>query len=275
MTENDSILIIGHPASGKTTFIAQFLTRVKKRNSSIKLTKIPENIKPISDAITRLANGEEPTTTSADENVELVLPLEIDGIKIDLVCPDYGGEQVNDITEFMEVDNKWGSLLKSSDRWILFVRPQEIMHEYDLSISSYEEIKIGKSTDFKSPGLSLQSKFIELLQALLYTKNKGLKHIIVKPTLSITLTCWDELKTKKKPVQVLKEKLPMLLLFVETVWGKESFDVFGLSAQEFPLDTSEAKKKYQDELPENFGYMIDQEGKKDKDITKIVKKSLQ
>ncbi len=275
MVVNDSILIIGHPDSGKTTFIAQFLTRIKKRKSSIKLTKMPENIKAITDAVKRLSMGEEPITTSADENVELVLPIEIDGKNIDLVCPDYGGEQVNNITEFMEIDDNWRNLLNSSDRWVLFIRPYEITSEYDLSISSYEEILIEKSKVLKRPGLSQQSKFIELLQSLLYIKNKGVKQPIITPTLSIVLTCWDELKTKEKPEQVLQGKLPMLLHFVETVWEKEAFEILGLSAQEFPLNTPEAKEKYQDELPENFGYMVNQEGEMDKDIAKLVKIVLQ
>lgn len=271
---NDSILIIGPPNSGKTTFIIQFFTRVKKRKSSIVLSKTPENIKAISDAVNRLAMGEEPTTTSADENVEIVLPLNVDGKEIELVCHDYGGEQVNDITELMEIDDHWVKLLNSSDRWILFIRPHEISPEYDLSISGYENLIAEKSKGIKNPGLSEQSRFIELLQSLLYIKRKGVKRSIETPSLSIALTCWDELKTNEKPIVVLREKLPMLLHFIQTIWEKESFNVFGLSPQEFPLDTPEAKDKYQNELPENFGYMIDENGERDNDITKLVEKSL-
>ncbi len=272
---NDSILIIGPPDSGKTTFIAQFLTRVKKRKSSITLSKTPENIKAITDAVKRLAMGEPPITTSADEHVKLVLPIKVNDKNIELICPDYGGEQVNDITEFMEIDKHWKRLLNSSDRWILFIRPHNITPEYDLSISSYEDVIAEKSAESSSPALSEQSKFIELLQSLLHVKNIGVKQSICTPSLSIVLTCWDELNTKETPVEILQSKLPMLLHFIETVWRKDAFNIFGLSSQEFPLDTAEAKDKYQDELPENFGYMIDQDGMKDKDITKLVKRSLQ
>ncbi len=219
--------------------------------------------------------GEEPVTTPADENVELVLPINVDGKNIDLVCPDYGGEQVNALIGLMEINENWQRLVTYSDRWIHFIRPHEITPEYDLSISSYDEIETRKSTVFKSPGLSNQSKFIELLQILLHTKNKGVKHPISIPKLSIVLTCWDELNTNKKPVQVLREKLPMFLHFVETVWKIGAFKILGLSAQEFPLKTQEARDKYLDELPENIGYIIDQEGVKDKDITKLVKIALQ
>ena len=275
MIVNDSILIIGQPASGKTTFIAQFLTRVRKRKSSIKLFKIAGNIKAIQNAIDRLAMGEEPETTPSNENVELVIPIDVDGKKIDIVFPDYGGEQVNSLIELMEINENWQKLVINSDLWIHFIRPHEITPEYDLSMSSFDEIETKKSKVSKSPGLSNQSKFIELLQILLHTKNQGVKNPFTRPKLSIVLTCWDELNTDNKPVQVLREKLPLFLHFVESVWGKEAFEVLGLSAQEFPLKTQEAKDKYIDELPETFGYIIDQNGVKFKDITKLVKIALQ
>jgi len=275
MVSNDSILIVGQPNSGKTTYIAQFLTRVQKRKSSINLIKIPENIKAINNARQRLSMGEEPEATPADQNVELVIPINVDEKNIDLVFPDYGGEQVNTMIELMEINKNWQKLVATSDRWIHFIRPHEIVPEYDLSISSYDAIETTKSTTFESPALSDQSKFIELLQILLHTKNIGVKHLISIPKLTIVLTCWDELQTDGKPVDVLREKLPMFLHFVETVWGKETFEILGLSAQGFPLTTPEAKDKYLDELPENFGYMIDREGVEDKDITKLVKIALQ
>src|SRR4030042_742114 len=125
MIVNDSILIIGQPASGKTTFIAQFLTRVRKRKSSIKLFKIAGNIKAIQNAIDRLAMGEEPETTPSNENVELVIPIDVDGKKIDIVFPDYGGEQVNSLIELMEINENWQKLVINSDLWIHFIRPHE------------------------------------------------------------------------------------------------------------------------------------------------------
>ncbi len=51
----ESILIVGHPASGKTTFIAQLYTRLGIGQSKIKLLKAPENIKAIKDAVDSLA----------------------------------------------------------------------------------------------------------------------------------------------------------------------------------------------------------------------------
>jgi hypothetical protein len=275
MAVNDSILIIGPPDSGKTVFLAQFFTRVLKRKSSIKLLKMPANIRAIADAQTRLASGEEPIPTPTEANVELILSIDVDGKMVDLICPDYGGEQVIQLTQFMEVDTNWEVRVHGSDRWIMFIRPSKITRTYDLSLSCYERIEGAKSPAITPPRLSDQSKFIELLQILLHSRDQGLGRTVDVPKLLIVLTCWDELKTEMAPVQVLQEKLPMLLNFVETVWAKEAFAVLGLSAQGFPLDTQEAKDRYQDELPENFGYLIDFKGVEDRDVTNLVKTALQ
>ena len=265
----ESILIVGHPASGKTTFIAQLYTRLGLGESKIKLLKSPENIKAIKDAVDSLAGGEEAETTSATDYAELNLNIEVNGQIIDLVCPDYGGEQVNNITALMEIDENWEKLLESN-RWLLFIRPNEITHDYDLSVTSYEDILTKKSEETIMPGLSKQSKFIELLQSMLFIKGYGIKQSIKKPSLTIVLTCWDELNTKEKPIEILQEKLPLLLDFLKTIWSDDSFRVLGLSAQEFPLKEQENKDKYLDNLPENYGYMIDIDGKKDSDITKVI-----
>ncbi len=101
----------------------------------------------------------------------MVLPINVNGERIDLICPDYGGEQVNNLTDLMEFDSNWGKMINGSNHWILFIRPQEITTNYDLSVSSYEKIEIIKSKQFISPKMSMQSKLIELIQSLMYVKN--------------------------------------------------------------------------------------------------------
>ena len=275
MSDNNSILVIGHPDSGKTVFLAQFLTRIRKRKSSIKLYKTPEKITAIADAIDSLAAGEEPQPTPADENAELILPIEIDEKRFDLTCPDYGGEQVNNLTGFMEIDETWQKLASEGNSWILFIRSSKISVAYDLSISSYEDIQSEKSSKFSNPGLSMQSRLIELLQALLYVRGVGIKNPIERPKLVVVLSCWDEIQSDQKPREILQTILPMFLHFVDALWQPNALKILGLSAQEFPLDTPEAKDRYQDELAENFGYIVLENGEKDKDITKLIKLALE
>lgn len=272
---NNSLLIIGRPDSGKTTFLAQFLTRVRKKMSSIKLSKIPENIKVISDAQKKLSAGDEPGTTAADSNEELVLALIINGNEVELSCPDYGGEQVKSLIGLMAIEPRWQEYVDSSGNWMLFIRASHISSIYDLTVSAYKDIHGTTSNKISTPELSDQANYIELIQALLYAKKIGVKNKIRNPKLSIVITCWDELETNKAPAILIKEIMPLFIQFLESNWDSEKLEVYGLSSQEFSLKNNpEGKDKYLDELPENIGYLVLPDGTQDKDITKLVERAL-
>jgi len=272
---NNSLLIIGRPSSGKTTFLAQFLTRVRKKKNNIILSKAPENIKAISDAQKRLAAGEEPNTTAAGSNEELVLPLVLNGNETQLRCPDYGGEQITSLLQSMAIESRWLEYVDSSDHWVLFIRPSLISSSYDLTISAYENIHGSKSSHSVTPDPSDQSQFIELVQALLYAKKTGVRKSISTPKLTLALTCWDELKTSKTPKELLQEKMPLFKQFIEANWEQSQLGILGLSAQEFSLNGNpEGSDKYLDDLPENIGYLVLPDGSLDKDLTKLVELAL-
>lgn len=275
MSLNNGILIIGPPNSGKTTFIAQLYGRMQAKQGRIVLARMPQNITGIKSAYERLADGKETITTAATDNLEIVIPVKLDETELELVFKDYGGEQVRDITKLLEYDKPWQKRARENDRWILFIRPREIYHHYDLSITGYAGIDSSGSGAGIHNELSHQYNFIELVQALLHARGTGIKTELRSPKLVIVLTCWDEINTKLTPAKLLKEKLPLFCQFIDTLWANESYTILGLSQQEFPLDTDEARDKYLDELPESFGYMVDDAGKHDKDLTRVIEIALQ
>lgn len=270
MEINNSTLIIGPPKSGKTTFYAQLLARIQANIGQVKLTKSPEDFSGLQNACNRLADGLETETTPADENSEVILPVSIADKEFDLVCKDYGGEQIRNITDLLEYDNLWVKRAKSNDRWILFIRPSQLFHQYDLSLSGFAEMDENKEASKLEDRLSDQYHFMELLQALLHARGTSTKSRIETPKLLIVLTCWDELNTNDSPMKVLTAKMPFFHHFVNTLWQEGSFKVIGLSAQGFPLDNPEAQDKYLDELPESFGYLVLEENPKEPDLTRLI-----
>ena len=64
---------------------------------------------------------------------------------------------------------------------------------------------------------------------------------------------------------MLAATLPMFWSFVRSNW--ESPTVMGLSALEKALSKTESNEEYAIRGPEEFGYVILPDGKKDKDIT--------
>lgn len=273
MAANNELLIIGPPRSGKTTFLAQLYGRLMDKKGKLQLASAPENIDGIKKAYDRLANGEETDSTPSTDNLEVKIPVIHDGQEFVLHCKDYGGEQVRDLVALMEYDKTWIDRAKTNDRWILFIRPSEIERRFDLSKKGYAE-KDPKETNAPISGTSDQSQFIELVQVLLHARGTGMKDLIDTPRLLIALTCWDELSTDSTPEEILQQKMPLFAQFIAANWLPGAFKVIGVSAQEFPLKTDEARDKYLDEMPENFGYLVLDDNPKEKDLTRLIEKAL-
>lgn len=273
---NKQLLIIGKPQSSKTVFIAQLYSRLQKGKSMLSLYQSVDDLSPISAARESLAKGEEPQTTPTNRGVNIYLPIQFGKQQLELIYPDYGGEQINNILTTREVDKKWIEVIKGSNNWIFFIRLSSKNEQFDLSSHTVPEEHSNNSKENEdiSYMISDQSAFIELLQIFLQIKehNYHLKNSKVK--LTVVLTCWDELGTKEKPRQLLKRSLPLLLNFIEANWDLEKLKIIGLSAQGFSLDTSENQEKYQIEGSENFGYLIFENGKKTKDITELISEAL-
>lgn len=273
---NKQLLIIGKPHTSKTVFIAQFYSRLQKRKSKLFLYKPVEDLSAISAARDALAKGEEPESTNTERRVNLLLPVQIGQQQIDLLCPDYGGEQINAILSSREVDKKWMEAINKSDNWMFFIRLNTIFKPLDISeiTVTEENTQDNKSVVEDVYSLSDQSSLIELMQILLHAKEHDYHSKNVKVKLTVVLTCWDELETKDKPKNILQKSLPLLLSFIEANWVAEKLKIVGLSAQGFPLDTKENKEKYEIEGSENFGYIIKEDGEKTDDITELILEAL-
>jgi hypothetical protein len=275
MTNASSILIVGKPKSSKTTFLAQFVTIARKDKSTLRFWKTPENIQPIQDAITRLRKGDEAQSTSADSTSAIKLPVSIDQHQFELNCPDYGGEQVNYILDQREMDAKWKELVESSDSWIVFIRPQSLPATFDLSNKSAQEMRqeidLNNGPEFK---ISEQSSYIELLQFMCSVKKSSFQRKLIRPKLTIALTCWDELTLETTPGEYIQDHLPLLNQFIRTNWVKESIKVMGVSAQGFELN-EQNKELYLDDGPEKFPFIVRESSReKINDLTLLIAESL-
>lgn len=100
---------------------------------------------------------------------------------------------------------------------------------------------------------------------LLYLAQFHLDRPLRTPRLTILLSCWDELDTTERPADLLASRLPMLWSFVRSNWLSPA--VIGLSALERALSKTDADEEYAIRGPEEFGYVVLPDGKKNTDIT--------
>jgi len=257
MENTKSILIIGKPGSAKTTFLAQFVIIARKAKSAVKFWKTPENIQPIEDAIKKLRSATETETTHATDNHIINLPVTINGKNLELKCPDYGGEQINEMLNIREINTHWSELINNSNSWIVFIRPQKLESIFDLSNKTApKEVSSNKDEPIPLFKASEQSTIIELLQMMLSIKSVGYQAPIITPKITIALTCWDEIEESITPVSFLEKNLPLLNQFLKNNWQSTSFKVIGVSAQGFRLNTSENKEKYLDYGPDKFAFIV-------------------
>ena len=269
--DNKSLFILGLPGSGKTVFAIQFYNRLIKNKSFIKLYDSVKNISLIAEARAKLSKGELPEPTSADKFSDLNLPLQVGEQRLNLIYPDFGGEQIHRIYEERAVDKNWSKNLKKSSNWLLFIKLLDLKRIDDSSNFTIEKERLKQdNADIIEFEISDQSKLIELLQILLDIKNNDSHYKNSSINLSVILTCWDEIDTKETPITVFNKFLPLLLNFIENSWEDSNIKVFGLSALGFDLISDKHKQKYIDEGAENFGYFVDANGNKDDDMTQLI-----
>jgi len=274
MENNKRTLIIGKPATSKTTFLVQLYSLMRSGVGGIKLNGLPESIKPIEDDYNRLRRGEPTQTTPAEKNTDLVLNITFEGENSQLICPDYGGEQINSLIGNRQIKEDWLKMVKNSSDWLLFIKLHDLTAMHDISTKSANE---GVKEETKNTPTEVQyelseaPELVELLQMLLYFKTIGYQTLIDKINLRLVITRWDEIQVEtKSPGDLLKQKLPLLYEFVKSNWNSQNYSIWGLSAQGFDLKQPENKEKYLEEGNEKWAYLIRPDGKKSEDITELL-----
>ena len=266
-----SLLTIGKPNSGKSILFGQQYKRLCKEDGRMSLFEMPDDISPIKDITDCLSKGEVVPHTPSEKNLELSLKLKFGNEIIELIYPDYGGEQINSIVKNRLINKKWEDMINKSDAWLLFIRITELKKSLDLT--HRVENNLDNKNHNNQIELSDQYFFIELLQILLFIKNRGILRQINDIKLTVVLSCWDEIKDSndKKPVDILKENLPLFLDFIQSNWKTDSLSILGLSSIEMDLiKEQEKREEFIDKGSENYGYIVLPDGKQTKDLTLLI-----
>jgi hypothetical protein len=268
------LLVIGAPNTGKTHFGGQLYGRLKTGDNEFTLRETPEDLTIFQDILKKLNNGVPGEHTSMSENRNLILPISTKrGEKLDLIYPDYGGEQITHIVANRKINGKWQEQIESSTDWVLFIRPKLIESIEDITNRFYSHVSKTKETD-KTEFNGIKDKspifYIELLQMLLFAKKQYVDSNN-KPFLLILLSCWDELDlVDTKPKDIFKEKMPLLFDFIQSNWGS-NHSILGISATGVSLEKNKPNEEYLIKGPECFGCVIQENGSKDADLTLALK----
>lgn len=265
-----NILLLGESDVGKTHFGGQLLGRLAQEQGALRMMGSPQSLTAFEEVLGALNKGLSAEHTAFEQYHESRWPItDLQGRHIELVWPDYGGEQIRQIREKRSMSPEWRKRVIESEAWIIMVR---IQHS-ELSDDIFSRPLAGLINAPKADAtfaMSPQARLIEFLQWLMYVRATGTLAPVSEPRLMLLLSCWDELPEEQQsrpPAEILASRMPLVSAFVGANWAPRAVRTLGLSALERPLSKDAPDQDYIDQGPENFGYMVREDGQRDKDLT--------
>ena len=254
------ILIAGLPAAGKSSYLGA-LSYVLNHHQGKALIQTKENNDPYVASLAENWMNMTPVDRSHAEDHDK-LNFEVkkgDNDPFILILPDFMGESFQRIIEQKEKDElkNW---YKKTESVLLLMR--EIKSEFVIEDTQGAGVEANTSVPIKPltvDQISYQARNIMLLK---YLESKmNLKKLV------IGISAWDEVKTKKPPIDYIKLKMPAFFNYIMQIWP--DVKCFGISAQgdKYKNDADFIDKMQERAEQGERAFVIGMDGKRDNDIT--------
>lgn len=280
MSQPYQLLLIGGPNAGKTHFVGQLYNRLVAYRAgspakAFQMVTPPADLTPIKAIIDQLARGMAGQHTHVGLNQEINFIVANEDQQIALTFPDYGGEQVRDLVRNRLVSERWQQLITQSDEWLLMLRLDEIPVLEDITVRGFANLDDLRRRAIKARDestLSAPAFYVELLQMLLFIKERSPIDLVHRPRLTVALSCWDTLQLPNQtvPLAELRHHLPLLANYLEAAWHPDCWRVCGLSSLGRHLDPEVADEEFVDDGPEKAGYVVLPTGEQTSDLTRLI-----
>jgi hypothetical protein len=244
MTESASnqFVMIGLPASGKTSFLAAlwYLVQHKEVDHRLTLECREGDSKHLNHISSLWASFEvvPRTSTSSERTVSMILSDSITKKTITLTFPDLSGESFRAQWVERHFTVSYDNFLKESVGGVLFISPLDYRKPVRIAsaLPLLKEMGAAGSSNGETDDSSIawdptkaptQVQLVELLQFVVERE-------YFKPPfrLALVISAWDQLKgVKATPVKWLVDEMPFLSQFLESNRRLFDFNVYGISAQ--------------------------------------------
>lgn len=273
-----SILFIGLPGSGKTTFLAALWHVLNDPSSatSLKLTKLSGDRTYLNQITREWRECSQVPRTNLQAEQVAVLHLEGEGFgAFELVIPDLAGEAFKQQLTDRRMSRHHDAFVQEATGVMLFLHP-DVQKGTQLTVARRLEAELSSSHAEEpmepNPGadnawspelLPTQTKLVELLQFLRERAQRKLR-------VAVVVSAWDLVDRFGPPGEFVARELPLLQQFLEANDDLFAYSVFGVSAQGGDI-TDETEKQTLLELDDALKRIkVRQENETGRDITKPI-----
>jgi hypothetical protein len=263
--QNNEIILLGGPNSGKTHYAGQLYGRLQRNPGIFSLRRdegAPANLSLLQDVLRNLEDGNASSHTPTKTWGDIDLPLiDSEGNTYDLRWPDYGGEQLKHVFDSRSVNQDWQRKLCAASSWIVLIRLNAEVTYLDALAKLAGKQEECQSDEKRISNWDANAYWVEKLQILLHVAKHGIITPLKRPKLTVLLSCYDELDhANKKPEEMLSNKLPLVASFIRNNWEEDAVSIWGLSALGQSLTGESNADNFIDDGPEFQGWVVPPEG---------------
>jgi GTPase SAR1 family protein len=274
-----SLLFIGLPGSGKTTFLAALWHVLNDHSSTtaMKLTMKSGDRTYLNQIAKEWRGCSQVPRTNLQTEQTILLHLDGDGLgSFDLSIPDLAGEAFKQQLTERRMTHHHDAFIQDATGIMLFLHPDDIQKGTQLTTARSLEAELhgGQEKDATAPAegmnnvwspelLPTQVKLVELLQFIL-------DRIQPKLAVAIVVSAWDLIDHLMSPHEFIARELPLLQQFLEANEDVFQYSVFGVSAQGGDITDEVQKKKLLDLDDAQMRIKVRQDQHTDNDITKPI-----
>src|SRR6266849_113743 len=240
MSSEGTIVMMGLPGSGKSTFLAALWHQLEA--AEIPTVFVAEQLQPDREYLNKIREKwlefeEIPRTPIGIERSALLHLRHVrTEAKFDLSIPDVAGEMFASQWYARLIPQGYVRQLETSFGLLLFVHCRQVAQAQRLSAgTSGLAVSPTQAVEWEPRLSPTQVQLVDLLQFALSTfaRRRGMR-------IAILISAWDEIKERTTPAAWLEQKLPLLDQFLRANTEELSFQIFGVSAIGGNLSDKEA-----------------------------------
>jgi hypothetical protein len=270
MISEPTVLMVGMPQSGKSTFLAAlwYAVRNPDRTSAVVLERLPEQMPFLNELVEDWLHCREATHTSAAMTHDVRLQLRgPNGTVGNFAFPDYSGEYVRDAWVTRRWPGDLAEFVRSASVVMLFVHPHQIREH--MTVEGANRNRAALETGPPDPEraareydprlVPTQTQLVDFIQ---FVQQRSRSRVL---PIAMIISAWDVVPRAQLPAEWLAARMPLLHQFLSSNADRLPTAVFGVSAQGDDWKTTQATSLEVE--ADQRAWIIDMSGNRESDIT--------